>query len=110
MKDLHRYVIKTAHAPNWRYIGIELNLETSILDIIAKDNPFNATVCFEKTLDKWLNLNPNATWSELEVAITNVRRANLARGLDPVTDIYGKYRVICCISHSVLFLLIGPDP
>ena len=88
MIDLYRYVIKT-HAPHWRAIGIELKLEINVLDIISRDNPLDCTACFERTLDKWLKSNPNASWDALEVAITNVRRAEL--GLEPVNDdVYGE--------------------
>ena len=84
MKDLYRYVIKV-FAPEWRDIGLELNLKTTALDIIAKDNPLNCTACFERTLDMWLKSTPHATWKILEVAITNAKRAHL--GLKPVTDL-----------------------
>ena len=60
MKNLHRYVI-TIHAPDWKAIGLELNLKASTLEIIAADNPLKCTVCFEKTLDKWLKSTPDAT-------------------------------------------------
>ena len=97
MKDLHRYVIKT-YAPEWRDIGLELNLKATALDIIAKDNPLNCMACFERTLDMWLKSTPHATWKTLEVAITNARRANL--GLKPVTNVYGEYvtSLICNLS------------
>ena len=60
-----------------------------MLDVIKKDNPQQSVTCFQQTLDKWLKLNANdATWKTLEVALTNVNRAEL--GLDPVDDVYGK--------------------
>ena len=86
MKDLYRYVIKT-YAPDWKAIGLELNLKTPILNIIEKDNPLNCTACFENTLDTWLKSTPHATWRLLEVAITNVKRVNL--GLEPLPDANG---------------------
>lgn len=89
MKDLYRVIKK--HAPHWREIGLQLNLEITTLDIINEDYRKCAT-CFERTLQKWLDLTPNATWRELEVAITNARRAHL--GLKPVTDVCGEYITI----------------
>ena len=91
IKDLHRYVISLC-AADWRDVGLELNLKTTTLDSILKDNPSDCKACFKSTLAIWLKSNPNATWRMLEVAITNVRRAH--NDLDPVSDIYGKYATI----------------
>jgi len=85
MKELNRYVKK--YAVDWKDIGIELGLELDVLDLIEKDHPQQSTACLQKTLNKWLKLAPNATWTALEVALTNVRRQQL--GLDPVDDMYG---------------------
>jgi len=88
MKDLNRYVIRK-YANDWKDIGIELGLDLNVLKIIEKDNPLQSVDCLRETLDKWLNLNTyGATCKTLEVALTNVNRANL--GLDPVDDVYGK--------------------
>ena len=97
MKDLHRYIIKT-YAPDWKAIGLELNLKASALNIIEKDNPLNCTACFERTLESWLKSTPHATWRILEVAITNVQRARL--GLKPLPDANGEH---VTISIELLF-------
>ena len=59
-----------------------------VLDIIEKDNHQQSVPCFQKTLNKWLSTDNNATWKALEVALTNVNR--IKNGLDPVDDVYGK--------------------
>ena len=87
MRDLNRYVANK-YAPNWYDIGLELGLELDVLDVIKSDHPQESVMCFRKTLDKWLQLNTDATWRTLEVAITNARRTKL--GLDPVDEVYGK--------------------
>ena len=87
MRDLNRYVIKI-HAAEWMDIGLELGLQYNTLMIFSKNNQKECVPCFQNTLNEWLNLNPNATWGMLEVAITNVRRAR--NNLDPVTDVYGE--------------------
>ena len=88
MKELNRYVTKK-YATDWQDIGLELDLELDVLEIIKKDNPQQSVTCFQKTLNKWLKLNSDsATWAMLEVALTNVNRANLK--LDPVEDLNGK--------------------
>ena len=102
MKNLHRYVIKT-YAPEWKAIGLELDLKASTLNIIEKDHPQNCTVCFEKALESWLKSTPQATWRILEVAITNVQRVHL--GLKPLPDTNGEYVTICngYFSHSTVY-------
>ena len=103
MKYLNRYVTRK-YATDWYDIGIELGLELDVLDIIKKDNPQDGVTCFQKSLDKWLKLNTDgATWKELEVALTNVNRANL--GLDPVDDVYGKE--VYCINRLYGFVNIN---
>ena len=88
MKDLNRYVT-TKYATNWYNIGIELDLDVCVLKIIKQNNHNETEACFQETLDKWLKLNTdNATWSALEVALTNVDRAKLE--LNPVDSVYGK--------------------
>ena len=69
MRDLYRYVIRL-YATEWRVVGLELNLKTTKLNTISKDNPNNSEACFEKTLYTWLQSYPDATWRILEVAIT----------------------------------------
>ena len=101
MKDLNRYVIKK-YAPDWEDIGLELGLQYNTLKMFSTNNPKDCGPCFRNTLNEWLNLNPNATWGMLEVAITNVRRTS--NGLDPVTDVYGEY---VTVSDLALYLLIG---
>ena len=85
MRDLNRYFI-WEYANEWKDIGIELGLTLHVLNMIEADNPRQWLSCFQKTLDRWLKLTPNATWRSLEVALTNVRRHHL--GLDPVDHVY----------------------
>ena len=87
MRDLNRYVVHK-YASDWEDIAYELGLDEQV-KIIKKDSlNYGCVECIRSTLQKWLDLTPNATWKMLEVAITNVNRIQLS--LDPVTDIYGK--------------------
>ena len=87
MKILNRYVV-SKYASEWKDIGIELDIDIDELNIIEKDNPGQSKMCFQKTLEKWLKITTNPTWSTLEAALTNVRRQQA--GLDPVNDVYSK--------------------
>ena len=83
MRDLNRYL---KYAADWKDIGIQLGLEFNMLNNIARNNFQQAEYCVQEVLDKWLKVDPKATWKSLEVALTNVRRLQL--GLDPVDDVY----------------------
>ena len=85
MRYLNRYVV-SKHAKYWKSVGLELGLDWDMLDTIEVDSLQQSTSCFQKTLDRWLKLTPNATWKTLEVALTNVRRLQL--GLDPVDNMW----------------------
>ena len=87
MRDLNRYVIQKC-TTDWEDIGLNLGLELNALEIIERNHPQQNATRLRKTLESWLELNPNATWRTLEVALTNVNRARL--GLGPVDDVYGK--------------------
>ena len=76
------------YAVIWKDVGIELGLELPALESIEENYPKNVATCFQKTLIKWLNLVPGATWNMLEVAITNVKRQDLL--LNPVENLYGE--------------------
>ena len=98
MKNLNRYVI-TKYATDWHNVGIELGVDLDVLNVIKQDNPQQSKACFQQSLQQWLQLNTdNATWSALEVALTNVNRAKL--GLDPVDSVYGKD--VHCNSVNIL--------
>ena len=87
MKGLNRYITRK-YASDWLDIGIELELDLDVLNIIKSDNPQDCVACLRNTLDKWLKLNTDATWKTLEIAITNVNRSKL--GMNAVGDVYGK--------------------
>ena len=74
------------YASEWEDIAIELGLDKQV-EIIKKDNR-ECIDCLRRTLQKWLDSTPSATWKTLEIAITNAKRAQLS--LDPVTDVYGE--------------------
>ena len=85
MRDLNRYVTYI-YSADWYNIGIELGLETTVLDMIQDNNRQQNATCLQKTLDKWLQLNrDDPTWRTLEITLTNVNRAKL--GLYPVDDV-----------------------
>ena len=83
-RDINRYVT-TQHTVDWEDIGIELNLQSSVLNNIEKDHPQQNKKCFLAMIEKWKDLtHDKATWKALEFALTNVNRQKL--GLNPIDD------------------------
>ena len=72
MKGLNRFI--TDYCGYWRAIGLELGLQSSVLDVTEADHHLQQRECFRKTLKTWLQQDIHATWCKLELAITNAKR------------------------------------
>ena len=61
-------------AARWYDLGTQLLTDDTIgvLDVIKADHPNDAGACCNKMLVKWLELQPNATWSQLITALSNI--------------------------------------
>jgi len=86
-RDLQRFL--TDYCKFWKDIGLQLGLKSVVLDQVASAHPMQDRECFRVTLEKWLQLNVEVTWENLELAITNANRVNL--GLQPLTTSEGIY-------------------
>ena len=80
VRDLQRFL--TSYCEYWRDIGLQLGLQSSVLDQVAADCHAQRER-FRVTLDRWLQVNVRVTWGDLELAITNANRAGL--GHEPLT-------------------------
>lgn len=61
----------------WQAIGLNLGLKQFVLDAIAADNPLNQNERFRVTLQRWMEMDVEASWSTLELAITNANRTKI---------------------------------
>ena len=61
-------------AARWYDLGTELltNNTVGTLNAIKADHPNDVNACCKKMLVKWLELQPNATWSQLIIALGNI--------------------------------------
>jgi len=53
------------HASQWKEIGLQLGLSTGSLEAIEIAFPTNCNWCCERMLQKWLEVDINATWKQL---------------------------------------------
>ena len=77
MRDLHRYVVQQ-HAAKWDRLGLELGLEQYHIAIIARDHPNMAVICCGKMLQKWLDIDPSASWRKLDDAVRRIRSPTIS--------------------------------
>ena len=75
MKDLNRDVVQQ-HAAQWEKLGVELGLKDYHIANISKDNEHNpkrSETCCERMLQKWLDIDLEATWGKLDNAIRKIK-------------------------------------
>ena len=80
MTELNRFL--TNYCAFWRSTGLKLGLEATVLNLIEADHRLQQRECFREMLQRWLQQDVNATWSKLELAITNAKREY--NSLDPL--------------------------
>ena len=64
LSDLEEY-FTPQYAADWKEIGIMLDVDTGILNVIGKDYHPSATNCSNAMLEKWLKIDNSASWGKL---------------------------------------------
>ena len=72
MKDINRHIVEQ-QAAQWERLGVELGLKDYHIDNISKDNPNRSVTCCRVMLQKWLDIDPSATWAKLNDAIKKIK-------------------------------------
>ena len=90
-RDYQRFLI--TYCVQWKAIGLQLGLEPAALNVIEVDHRNQSKECLMLTLEKWLQMDAKATWSKLELAITNANRIEL--GIVPLDT--SKAHIASCI-------------
>ena len=75
-KELNRHVVEQ-YAIHWRQLGAELGLKDYHIDNITENNASRqlrlVEHCCSQMLQKWLHIDPSATWGKLEDAVKNIK-------------------------------------
>ena len=82
MGELNKFFTK--YCGHWRSIGYKLRLEDSALNLIESNHSTDEKERFRVTLQKWLEQDTRATWTTLELAITNAHREE--QSLEPLKE------------------------
>ena len=57
----------------WRDLGLELVDSNKILKVIEADHPSDVNTCCRVMFEKWLDMKPDASWSQLVTALNNIK-------------------------------------
>ena len=68
-KDLYK-CITPLYAPDWIVIGMQLGLTSGELKGIEAKYPNDVKLCCNLMLEKWLEMDPTASWAKLITVIT----------------------------------------
>ena len=76
MSKLNQFLTK--YCGHWHSVGYHLGLKDEVLNMIDDDHSTQQRESFRVALQKWLEQDVSATWSTLELAITNACREELS--------------------------------
>ena len=68
LKDLYQH-ITPQYAADWKVIGTLLGLPSGELKAIEAGYPTNVKWCCNQMLEKWLEMDPTASWEKLFTVI-----------------------------------------
>ena len=93
-KDYQKFLLD--YCLDWQSIGLQLGLKQALLNLTEANNRNQHRECLRLTLQNWLQMDTKATWSKLELAITNVNRVKL--GIDPLDTSKSHINVILTLN------------
>ena len=56
-------------AAKWRDLGVQLEIPTNNLDVIAADHPSQSERCCKAMLLTWMEITPEPAWDKLQKSI-----------------------------------------
>ena len=57
----------------WRDLGLELVDSNKTLRVIEANHPNDVDTCCRVMFEKWLDMTPDASWSQLVTALNNIK-------------------------------------
>ena len=75
-------------ATRWHDLGLQLfdNDATGILDVIKADHPNDVTTCCNEMLKKWLEMQHDASWSQLVKALKKTGMNTMANNINKLIN------------------------
>ena len=60
-------------ATRWRDLGLELVDSNRVLRVIEADHPSDVDTCCRLMFEKWLDMTPDASWSQIVAALNRIK-------------------------------------
>ena len=74
IKELQEVMrIKDFDITQWRDLGLELVDSNQALKVIKANHPSDVVSCCFAMFEKWLEMTPGASWSQLVVALNTIK-------------------------------------
>ena len=94
VKELNNHVVEQ-YAIHWRQLGAELGLKDFHIANITENNASRqlrlVEHCSSQMLQKWLEINPLATWGKLDDAVKNIKSSTTSPASTDKGGNYGYY-------------------
>ena len=91
-------------AARWHDLGTQLLTDDTVgvLDVIKADHPNDVRACCNEMFVRWLELQPNATWSQLITALSNIGMNSAGEEVVKhlIKGLLHKYNSLCTINFN----------
>ena len=77
-QEFNKY-IRDKVAPDWYYLGGQLQIPHEQLNIIRSDTSLDIRMCCTKTFQYWLQVDTTANWNKLIKALEDINHNVLAK-------------------------------
>ena len=78
LREIIDYNIRNEVAVQWYDLGVQLLLDTNVLNIIRQDHLANTEACCNELFNRWLQVDRTASWNKLIEALRNIGKNQLA--------------------------------
>ena len=82
LREIIDYNIRNEVAVQWYDLGVQLLLDTNVLNIIRQDHSTNTETCCNEMFNRWLQADRTASWNKLIEALRNIENNQLADRID----------------------------
>ena len=96
MKQLLKILREQPIATKWYELGLELLDSSSHLQVIKANNQNDVQSCCQEMFQRWLDVKPDASWSELVIALKSIEMTTAA---DAISKRYETGRISYCYTY-----------
>ena len=98
MKQLLEIMRKEHIATKWYELGVELLKDNTDLELIKVNHQNDCQSCCHEMFKRWLDVKPNANWSQLVTALSNVELTTAADAINKQykTGNFTVYKLYIC--------------